>query len=70
MIQDNLNPPWKIFLVDYDFELQQQLKVDIIDHHDSSSNKLVKSQYREHSVREKAWLTFLVEEAERASALS
>lgn len=44
-LKDNLNPTWtKLFLVDYYFEFQQQLKVDIFDQ-DSSSTKLSEHDY-------------------------
>ncbi|GAB9476148.1 Copine [Globisporangium polare] len=45
VLKDNLNPTWtKLFLVDFYFELQQQLKVDIFDQ-DSSSKKLSEHDY-------------------------
>ncbi|TYZ60601.1 hypothetical protein PybrP1_004664 [[Pythium] brassicae (nom. inval.)] len=44
-LKDTLNPTWtKLFLVDYYFELHQQLKVDIYDQ-DSSSKKLSEHDY-------------------------
>lgn len=44
-LKDNLSPTWtKLFLVDYYFELQQQLKVDVYDQ-DSSSKKLSEHDY-------------------------
>uniref|UniRef100_K3WYR8 C2 domain-containing protein n=1 Tax=Globisporangium ultimum (strain ATCC 200006 / CBS 805.95 / DAOM BR144) TaxID=431595 RepID=K3WYR8_GLOUD len=44
-LEDNLSPAWtKLFLVDYYFESQQQLKVDIYDE-DSSSKKLSEHDY-------------------------